>query len=147
MNSSGLMARARRITALPPVEYDKPYEGRLVVTRSESQDGVRERSPKSSPLLPSTGIRFSVFSKTRIRLGRERSWYPSRNQTKTLPIDAMTGAQFGIRIDDTPRTYRDRKDFAMEAARLIKNREPVGYTAVYPEPAASNLQRRWNGSL
>ena len=44
---------------------------------------------KSSPLLPSTGIRFSVFSKTRIRLGRQRSWYPSRNQTKTLPIDAM----------------------------------------------------------
>jgi len=40
------MARARRITALPPVEYDKPYEGRLVVTRSESQDGVRERSPE-----------------------------------------------------------------------------------------------------
>jgi hypothetical protein len=89
LNSSGLMTRARRITALPPVEYDKPYEGRLVVTRSESQDGVRERSPKSSPLLPSTGIRFSVFSKTRIRLGRQRSWYPSRNQTKTLPIDAM----------------------------------------------------------
>ena len=31
---------------------------------------------------------------------------------------AMTGAQFEIRIDGTPRTYRDRKDFAMEAARL-----------------------------
>jgi hypothetical protein len=38
----GLMARARRIRALPPVEYDKPYEGRLIVTRAESQDGVRE---------------------------------------------------------------------------------------------------------
>jgi hypothetical protein len=37
-----LMARARRTTALPPVEYDKPYEGRLVVTRAENQDGVRE---------------------------------------------------------------------------------------------------------
>jgi hypothetical protein len=33
----------------------------------------------------------------------------------------MTDAQFEIRIDGTPRTYRDRKDFAMEAARLIKN--------------------------
>jgi hypothetical protein len=32
----------------------------------------------------------------------------------------MTGAQFEIRIDGTPRTYRDRKDYAMEAARLIK---------------------------
>jgi hypothetical protein len=28
----------------------------------------------------------------------------------------MTGAQFEIRIDGTPRTYRDRKDYAMEAA-------------------------------
>jgi hypothetical protein len=36
----------------------------------------------------------------------------------------MTGAQFEIRIDGTPRTYRDRKDFAMEAARLIKSNQP-----------------------
>ena len=36
----------------------------------------------------------------------------------------MTGAQFEIRIDGTPRTYRDRKDFAMEAARLIKGKNP-----------------------
>jgi hypothetical protein len=32
----------------------------------------------------------------------------------------MTGAQFEIRIDGTPRTYRDRKDFAMEAASFLK---------------------------
>jgi hypothetical protein len=37
----------------------------------------------------------------------------------------MTGAQFEIRIDGAPRTYRDRKDYAMEAARLIKNKNPV----------------------
>jgi hypothetical protein len=36
----------------------------------------------------------------------------------------MTGAQFEIRIDGTPRTYRDRKDYAMEAARLIKSKNP-----------------------
>jgi hypothetical protein len=30
------------------------------------------------------------------------------------------GAQFEIRIDGTPRTYRDRKDFAVEAARFLK---------------------------
>jgi hypothetical protein len=30
----------------------------------------------------------------------------------------MAGAQFEIRIDGTPRTYRDRKDFAIEAARF-----------------------------
>jgi hypothetical protein len=31
----------------------------------------------------------------------------------------MTGAQFEIRIDGTPRTYRDRKDYAMEAVRFL----------------------------
>jgi hypothetical protein len=36
----------------------------------------------------------------------------------------MTDAQFEIRIDGTPRTYRDRKDYAMEAARLIKSKNP-----------------------
>jgi hypothetical protein len=35
----------------------------------------------------------------------------------------MTGARYEIRID-VPRTYRDRKDYAMEAARLIKSRQP-----------------------
>jgi hypothetical protein len=39
-------------------------------------------------------------------------------------IAAMTGAQFEIRIDGTPRTYRDPKDYAMEAARLIKSKNP-----------------------
>ena len=37
---------------------------------------------------------------------------------------SMTGAQFEIRIDGTPRTYRDRRDFALEAARLIKSKNP-----------------------
>jgi hypothetical protein len=36
----------------------------------------------------------------------------------------MTGAQFEIRIDGTPRTYRDRKDYAVEAARLLKSKNP-----------------------
>ena len=36
----------------------------------------------------------------------------------------MAGAQFEIRIDGTPRSYRDRKDYAMEAARLIKSKNP-----------------------
>ena len=36
----------------------------------------------------------------------------------------MTGAQFEIRIDGTPRTYRDRRDYAIEAARLIKSKNP-----------------------
>ena len=36
----------------------------------------------------------------------------------------MTGAQFEIRIDGTPRSYRDRKDYAMEAARFLKSKHP-----------------------
>jgi hypothetical protein len=36
----------------------------------------------------------------------------------------MTGAQFEIRIDGTPRTYRDRNDYAMEAARRLKRNSP-----------------------
>ena len=36
----------------------------------------------------------------------------------------MTGAQFEIRIDGSTRCYRDRKDYAMEAARLIKSKNP-----------------------
>ena len=36
----------------------------------------------------------------------------------------MMGAQFEIRIDGAPCSYRDRKDYAMEAARLIKSKNP-----------------------
>ena len=36
----------------------------------------------------------------------------------------MTGALYEIRIDGTSRSYRDRKDYAMEAARLIKSKNP-----------------------
>ena len=35
----------------------------------------------------------------------------------------MTDAQLEIRIDGTPRIFRDRNDYAMKAVRLIKNRE------------------------
>ena len=42
----------------------------------------------------------------------------------------MTGAQFEIRIDGTPRSYRDRKVYAMEAARLLKSKNPNSEVAV-----------------
>ena len=47
----------------------------------------------------------------------------------------MTGAQFEIRIDGTPRTYRDRKDYAMEAARLIKSKQPHSIVEVRDSPS------------
>ena len=36
----------------------------------------------------------------------------------------MTGAQFEISIDDVPRTYRDRKDLALQSAQFLKSRNP-----------------------
>jgi hypothetical protein len=34
------------------------------------------------------------------------------------------GAQFEISIDGTPRTYRDHKEFAIEAAERLKRKHP-----------------------
>ena len=36
----------------------------------------------------------------------------------------MTEAQFEISIDGVPRTYRDRKDLALQSAQLLKSRNP-----------------------
>ena len=53
----------------------------------------------------------------------------------------MTGAQFEIRIDGTPRSYRDRKDYAMEAARLIKSKNP--YSMVEVKACRVETLPRW----
>jgi hypothetical protein len=42
--------------------------------------------------------------------------------TTTKPL----GAQFEISIDGTPRTYRDIKPLAIEAAELLKRKHPHG---------------------
>jgi hypothetical protein len=34
------------------------------------------------------------------------------------------GAQFQISIDGAPRTYRDRKDIALQSAQFLKFRNP-----------------------
>jgi len=36
----------------------------------------------------------------------------------------MTGAQFEVSIDGVPRTYRDRKDIALQSAQILKSRNP-----------------------
>ena len=36
----------------------------------------------------------------------------------------MTGAQFEISIDAVPRTYRVRKDLALQSAQILKSRNP-----------------------
>jgi hypothetical protein len=61
---------------------------------------------------------------------RSRAFHPMPDLRRPVPAApfaesaAMTGAQFEIRIDGTPRTFCDRKDYAMEAARLIKSKNP-----------------------
>jgi len=37
---------------------------------------------------------------------------------------AMSGAQFEILVDGTPRSYRDRKDIAIASAEFLKHRNP-----------------------
>ena len=46
--------------------------------------------------------------------------------TKLRPLAKVPGAQFEISIDSTPRTYRDRKEFAIEAAEHLKRKHPNG---------------------
>jgi hypothetical protein len=43
---------------------------------------------------------------------------------EVTPLAKAPGAQFEISIDGTPRTYRDRKTFAIEAAEHLKRRHP-----------------------
>ena len=50
----------------------------------------------------------------------------------------MRGAQFEIRIDGTPRTYRDRKDYAMEAARRPHGRSRRAPSSLDSAYAASD---------
>lgn len=42
----------------------------------------------------------------------------------------MTGAQFEIRIDGTPRTYRDLKNIAIETPSSLKSRNPQSVVEV-----------------
>ena len=44
--------------------------------------------------------------------------------TKLRPLAKVPGAQFEISIDSTPRTYGDRKEFAIEAAEHLKRKHP-----------------------
>ena len=46
-----------------------------------------------------------------------------KGATKLRPLAKAPGA-FEISIDGTPRTYRDRKAFAIEAAERLKRKHP-----------------------
>ena len=103
------MARVHPQAATETMIPRGTYFGRPVGERSRttkasitSVSGLRrlDRLPRSSP---SVRARRAVAA-------------PGAGST------AMTGAQFEIRIDGTRRSYRDRKDYAMEAARFLKSK-------------------------
>jgi hypothetical protein len=45
-------------------------------------------------------------------------------------MDKAPGAQFEITIDGTPRTYRDLREHAIEAAQLLKGKNPHSQVVV-----------------
>ena len=45
-------------------------------------------------------------------------------------VTSKSGAQFEILVDGKPRSYRDMKAVAMEAAEYLKNRHPHSEVAV-----------------
>ena len=48
----------------------------------------------------------------------------SRKELRTMKDPTPAGAQFEISIDGVLRTYRDRKDIALESAKFLKSRNP-----------------------
>jgi hypothetical protein len=59
----------------------------------------------------------------------------------------MTGAQFEIRIDGTPRSYRDRRDFAVEAATFLKRQTPHSTVEVKDLKSSGVTRRRLQARL
>ena len=59
----------------------------------------------------------------------------------------MTGAQFEIRIDGTPRSYRDRRDFAVEAATFLKRQNPHSTVEVKDLKSSGVTRRRLQARL
>jgi len=63
----------------------------------------------------------------------------------------MTGAQFEIRIDGTPRTCRDRKDLALQGAQILKPRNPNSVVRLKDlesgEESSSRSRRRNNNGM
>jgi hypothetical protein len=59
----------------------------------------------------------------------------------------MTGAQFEIRIDGTPRSYRDRRDFAVVAATFLKRQNPHSTVEVKDLKSSGVTRRRLQARL
>jgi hypothetical protein len=55
------------------------------------------------------------------------------------------GAQYEITVDGTPRSYRDDKAMAIEAAKLIKERAPASAVTVRDMREGTLTEIGWDG--
>ena len=55
-------------------------------------------------------------------------------------MSILPGAQFEILLDGTPRSYRDRKEIAMERCRIFSSGEP-GRTCGMERSLSSSTER------
>ena len=83
--------------------------------------GVRLGEGRQARPSISSGARLTAGSIAVISAKCSSTKVPCRTRHRTNRNDRRS---VEIRIDGTPRTYRDRKDYAMEAARLIKSKQP-----------------------
>jgi FMN-dependent NADH-azoreductase len=72
-----------------------------------------------------------------------------KDAAKPWPLTKAPGAQFEISIDGTPRTYRDRKAFAIEAAEHLKRKHPNSTIVVrdLQSGEATTIQTRFGAAL
>ena len=57
-------------------------------------------------------------------------------------------ARFEISIDGVPRTYRDRKDLALQSAQILKSRNPNSVVKLKDLKTATITEcSRWRSSL
>jgi hypothetical protein len=115
---------------------------------AERREAEEDRS-KGFRAAPSSGDEWAILQRTRpsisfavrpAAVGSTAAILLKCSSTKAATASGtgpatMTGAQFEIRIDEAPRTYRDRKDFAMDAASFLKSRNPHSVVEVRDLPS------------
>ena len=63
-------------------------------------------------------------SKEAQRVTEAKADLETGSQRGSGAMRVIHSAQFEISIDGVPRTYRDRKDLALESAQFLKSRNP-----------------------
>src|SRR5882724_3777083 len=92
---------------------------------------IRAGSAKHTPIAPppcsaSVPMPAAATRPCRARRAIQSPPHSARHDAHRLGAigGLMSGARFEIVIDGTPRTYRDREDYAREAALFLKAKQP-----------------------